>query len=375
MPATLNSYYPLMGCDPEFFFKSGDKIIEASKILPKDGLAVGSRMLTQSSSNPASPKFIIDGVQAELNPRPYACRANLGNELKECFRLLNTDVLQKQKVGISFEGMIELPKEDMDKLTEESKKFGCAPSKNMYTKKTSVITVDPSKYRFRSAGGHIHISGDGSRGNMTELFHKKPGLTVRLLDLVVGNTCVLVDRDPYQVERRKVYGRAGEYRLPEYGIEYRTLSNFWLQSYQLMSLTFGLVRQAVSIAMDIYRYEKDGRHTVPKSEHRELMRLVSKKEVEEAINSNDFDLAKRNFDRIKDYLVDIVGDDNSHYPINKYTIKPFEFFVSKGMSHWFKKDPLDHWVNNPEGHGHGWEAFCENVITPEMSQEKIVKVT
>ena len=77
--------------------------------------------------------------------------------------------------------------------------------------------------------------------------HEDPLLAVKILDIVVGNTCVIMDRAPSQVERRKVYGRAGEYRLPAHGIEYRTLSNFWLRSYQLTHLVFSLARFAINI--------------------------------------------------------------------------------------------------------------------------------
>ena len=58
---------PSMGCDPEFFLKDKEgSTIGSEKFIPKGGIRVGGS------------KFIIDGVQAELNPAPSTCRALLG---------------------------------------------------------------------------------------------------------------------------------------------------------------------------------------------------------------------------------------------------------------------------------------------------------
>jgi hypothetical protein len=39
---------------------------------------------------------------------------------------------------------------------------------------------------------------------------------------------------------RKLYGAAGRYRQPSYGVEYRTLSNFWLASPELVELVYDI---------------------------------------------------------------------------------------------------------------------------------------
>lgn len=45
------------------------------------------------------------------------------------------------------------------------------------------------------------------------------------MDLCVGVPSVLYDTDTF---RRTLYGRAGSFRLPKYGVEYRTLSSYML---------------------------------------------------------------------------------------------------------------------------------------------------
>ena len=47
------------------------------------------------------------------------------------------------------------------------------------------------------------------------------------MDYTLGLDSLLLDSD---TRRRSMYGRAGSFRFKEYGIEYRTLSNFWIKN-------------------------------------------------------------------------------------------------------------------------------------------------
>jgi hypothetical protein len=353
-----------MGCDPEFFLSTKDgKIVESSVLIPDNGIKSNKGHQTCVTNDGLSTKLTRDGVQVEINCRPNTCRANLGNEIMHIFGQLYEKLNNEQaNLKACFDEVVKLDVDIMAKLDNTSKVFGCAPSKNLYSGKTSIITVDASKYPYRSGGGHIHIGGAvGNRVEVREFLHKQTKLAVRLLDIVCGNTCVLIDRDPGQIERRKVYGRAGEYRLPEYGLEYRTPSNFWLRSYELFSLTFGLARLAIEIGLTIYAYEKANKKRHP---YRILLRLCTKKNIEIAINNNDFDLAKKNFDKIKHILCKMTGY-SGHYPIADDNLADFEYFVEKGIDHWFKEDPLMHWKNHPEGHETGWESWCNRTVKPQ----------
>jgi hypothetical protein len=370
-------FYSLsMGADPEFFFKtSNNKVIESGEIIK------GS---VCSESNDGNNRNAIarDGVQAELHPQPHCCRAYVGNDIHYALKTLNEQLKSSNdnKIKVSFDSMVHLSKSQMDKLDEESKTFGCAPSYNAYNNgEKSLITVNPAVYRYRSAGGHIHIGSYDYNTWIMKYIHDNPVLFVDLLDLICGNTCVLIDRDPGQIERRKVYGKAGEYRLPGYGIEYRTPSNFWLRSYQLMSLVLGLGRLAVIYGLNICLDERkeDPCRAIPKrtkvpvekSDLREIFNLYSKENVREAINSNDFDLAYRVFFSVKRLLFDVIPDseeDQSNYPIVKSYLPLFEHFITKPIEYWFKENPMDHWVNLPEGHGIGWESFLTEVVRADM---------
>jgi hypothetical protein len=56
-----------------------------------------------------------------------------------------------------------------------------------------------------------------------------------MLDYVIGLPSILIDTDS---QRRKLYGKAGSMRHKDYGVEYRTVSNFWLGSQELMSWVY-----------------------------------------------------------------------------------------------------------------------------------------
>ena len=55
------------------------------------------------------------------------------------------------------------------------------------------------------------------------------------MDYAIGVPSVLIDSDK---ARRRLYGKAGSMRHKPYGVEYRTLSNFWLNSDELTSWVY-----------------------------------------------------------------------------------------------------------------------------------------
>lgn len=284
-----------LGSDPEFFFKKDGKVIGAEKVLPKEG------MINLSNYG----KVIIDGVQAELNPVPSDCREShlffIANLLKDA---------QNMGYDISFDNTVDVSKEELKTLSPECQGFGCSPSKNVYGA-NPVRVKDASQFYKRSAGGHIHLGIGNSELNYNEEDFKK---IVRLLDILVGNTCVLIDRDENNRVRRENYGRAGEYRTPPHGLEYRTLSNFWLDSYTLGHFVLGMSRYAVMVYLNGL-YDK-------------VVGMVNEQDIITAINNNDFDLAFANFKKLIPLFMDTPY--NGAYPLTTETLPGFLHLVEVG---------------------------------------------
>lgn len=354
-----------MGADPEFFFAKGKAgVIGSEAILPKDGLVTGGG------------KIVIDGVQAELNPVPSTCRESLAHSIRSCFITLQSTLAAKDKdVKVDFSRSILISPEEMAKLKKANQQLGCAPSLNVFKSKTGIklSEVDGTKHLQRSAGGHVHMSAGSGAGtvlqNMIQWNHRE---LVQMLDLIVGNTCVLLDRDPSNKERRKLYGRAGEYRLPMYktsgasipGLEYRTLSNFWLQSYPLMSLVFGLTR----ITMELMSDPVNGRLF-----YEEFTKAVPYAKVRHAINYNNVKLAEEIYRTIEPMLWEVIPVQNCHFPISGHTKKEFDYFLKKieenGMDYWFKQDPLTHWVGLANIGPNGFFSWMEREVKADMAKQ------
>ncbi len=326
----------MFGADPEFFFKKkSGGVVGAEKVIPPNGFMLPLKYVGVGgvTAGAGVSHVIIDGVQAELNPRPNSSRKGLAREIGATLKSMKDGLLDAD-ISADFSQAVTLTQKEMDSLSDKYKVFGCSPSRNVYVPGgISRICVDPKVYTGRSAGGHIHIGTAKDDDGQVKWALKRPRVMVPLFDLIVGNTCVLIDRDASNIERRKVYGKAGEHRTPKYGIEYRTPSNFWLHSPELMDLVFGLARHAVVVGAN---------STENNDAIKALFKNVKLKEVERAINDNDVELAQHNFNSIKDALLEMTPRTEA-FPINKDTISLFERFIKRDIKSWFDEPPMDRW--------------------------------
>jgi len=65
---------------------------------------------------------------------------------------------------------------------------------------------------------------------------------VKLLDIFVGLEDVIYNPD---IERKKLYGKAGSFRFKPYGLEFRSPSNYWIQSDTLVGKMWDNVNRAI----------------------------------------------------------------------------------------------------------------------------------
>jgi hypothetical protein len=362
-----------LGCDPEIFLskkvRGRDSIVPSDAIIPREGLKCGMGQIVQ------------DGIQVEIHPIATPCRANTSNYLQACFRILDARIKEADKqpgletLKADFRQVIKLTKGEMSRLLPSQKELGCMPSLNAYGRKH--IQKDGSKYMIRSAAGHIHIGTDMFVSNDHGVYDTAH--VVRILDVLVGNTAVMIDMDPLAAERRKVYGRAGEYRLPKHGLEYRTLSNFWLQDYKLMSLMFGLVKFALKVAQSKNTKRmmsfNTGRPYEGHDFDSDLMSRVDLTLIEKAINTNDPILARSNYEQ---WVRPFIAGIECEHGLSHDTLGEMDYFLDtikeQGLLKWFSGDPLKHWVTKPEGHETGWESFLKGQVRVELGQHLRSKV-
>lgn len=195
-----------IGCDPEMFlvdsnnkFKSVIGLLGADKWHPRKLSEVGHAVLE-------------DNVAVEFNIPPCSTFEDFKREIQftmqEVKKLLPQDLMFNQDSAVSF------PNEELQ--TEAAWVFGCEPDFNAWLMAENPKPEAEDK-NLRSCGGHIHIGSD--------IAIAKPVEVVRACDLFLGVPSVVMDKG---VLRRKLYGGAGAFRFKDYGVEYRTLSNFWI---------------------------------------------------------------------------------------------------------------------------------------------------
>jgi hypothetical protein len=106
---------------------------------------------------------------------------------------------------------------------------GCDPDYSAWTmqKREGLNYFKTDSPKTRYCGGHVHISyPDAKNGHpMTKTY------LVRLADMLMGVPARWLEGDSV---RSRAFGEFGIYRPKSFGIEYRTMSNIWLQIPELM---------------------------------------------------------------------------------------------------------------------------------------------
>lgn len=310
-----------LGCDPEFFFVKDNKLVPSTDVILAD-----------------TPEVIKDGFQGELNPRPNTCRESSGYRIANAICLAQR-MAEKVGASVTFKQSFTVDDETWEKSPNEIKQFGCNPTKNIYEE--DFERPDGQSVRFRSAGGHLHLELDRKQ-------KKQVKNIIKVLDIVLGNTCVLIDRDPDNATRRKYYGRAGEHRLKPYGLEYRVPSNFWLRNYVLWSMVTGVARNAIGI--------------VESGLYKELYKVIDIDDVRKAINDNDYTLALKNFEIYKQFLIDNNVVDVAGIDVENVS-SFYRWATSKNPLNIFRHKDDDaiirHWRYRSERYMKGFEKFIK----------------
>lgn len=164
----------------------------------------------------------------------------------------------------------------MDQLeSAKAQEFGCSADFDAHQQGVAlrpftpdILTHPDGQWRF--AGGHIHL-GYLNPAGVPEF------VVAALADYYIGLRSIGLDA---QGERRKYYGSAGRYRPTSYGIEYRSLSNFWLFD---AATTRAVGEQAMMLATLI----ESGNETVIRA----LYTDIPWADVQRAINTENAELA------------------------------------------------------------------------------------
>lgn len=226
-----------IGSDPEAFIfdNQKQKIVSVENLIKQDGSGTKENPLDIGRGC----NIQEDNALVEWNTKPV-------KTLKEWLKIQNysmdyINMVLGDKYQIDLSSSAYLDWNDL--LTEQCIEAGCEPDYNAWNE-LSNNAPDLTNSNLRSAGGHIHIGIDADIDQLLNL--------VKVMDKYLGIPSLKMDPDN---ERREIYGKAGCFRIKEYGVEYRTLSNFWLQSEELMTWAFNQTMRAVENINEYVDYE------------------------------------------------------------------------------------------------------------------------
>lgn len=200
----------LVGSDPEVFVTTPDGKGPGSAI----GLVGGTKTAPRPVEKGALQE---DNVLAEFNIDPAASEDEFVGNLTTVLTILSQQL--PKGVGVLLNvASHEYDEAYLHEQGEQAMVFGCDPDMDAFRLQDNM--PPRSGTSLRTAGGHIHI-GCGEPDSAESL-----QCIIRNMDVALGLPSVIMDSD---VRRRELYGKASCCRPKPYGVEYRTLSNFWLR--------------------------------------------------------------------------------------------------------------------------------------------------
>lgn len=239
-----------IGSDPEVFLKD-----VAGNLISCVGLVHGTK--DNPMQIPSLPKgFTLqqDNVALEFGIPPAANKKDFVSYI-QTVKEAGHEFLK----GLSYatSSCEVFPADQMN--TAEAHVFGCEPDYNAWTGRKNPSPRPPHPF-MRSAGGHVHVETQLPERNL-----------VKAMDVFLGLHSLFLDTNGQA--RRALYGRPGAFRYKPYGIEYRTLSNFWMMNKAHTAWVWDATERAVEFI--------------------EKGNLVTNTDVVKAINNNDKQQAKQ----------------------------------------------------------------------------------
>lgn len=246
------------GCDPEGFIFKGDKPIPAAEA----GIPGTKESPCKLFGDVA---VQVDGMAAEFNIPPVN-----NYDDWEGYITLAVDQLKSllpEGLELRFTPTARFDQETFDRADDYSKQLGCMPDVDAWSGGMNPPpNLDEDPY-LRCAGGHLHV-GWTENELLSDVQHilNCQDLT-KQFDWFLGAWSVLEDPDPV---RRQLYGKVGACRYKPYGVEYRVLSSFWVNTKELRLAVWNRMNAAINAMANCYMPEK-----LPKTIHDRLKTSIN----------------------------------------------------------------------------------------------------
>lgn len=215
-------------------------------------------------------KIYADNVLLEAAFNPCNSKQEMIQRFRKVF--MNTQAHLGSNFKLVPQAAFEFSKDELKPgYGIDPMEIGCTPSYNAWEKK--VNEPNPFVGGLRTGSCHFHIGNPELCGFDTRLN------LIKILDINLGSSFVIVDKDETSPTRRKWYGGASEHRPTQYGAEYRVLSPYVLRNPEMVELALDLIDYSVEQI-------KDGTAT-------NIINSINPEMVQNAINKCDRDLAEQ----------------------------------------------------------------------------------
>lgn len=229
----------LIGCDPELFVTLGGTPKSAHGLIPgtkKEPFKVEKGAIQ------------VDGMALEFNIDPAKNEEEFVTNIQTVMRELRAKVDSKFKFLV--EPFVKFNGTHFNAQPDEAKELGCEPDFNAYTMQENPAPDTRGRKFLRTASGHIHIGLEKDADPKSEAHRIKYATLAKHLDLFLGLRSLEWDKDR---TRANLYGKAGAIRFKPYGVEYRVLSNKWLDREELVRFVY---KQTIACINDLMKNGK-----------------------------------------------------------------------------------------------------------------------
>lgn len=280
-----------IGTDPEYFLKN----IKTNALVSAIPFIKGDK--ENPTPLPSGGNIQSDNVAVEFSTKPAETTQDFINNIRAT--LSDTINVLPKEFELAVLPSAEFPKEELK--DPKACEFGCESDYCAWDLIENNPPIPPSA-EFRSCGGHIHIGCLTETGKLTHkdaeflLDHMGKVAMVRGMDIFHGFISTILDNSKEAIKRRKLYGKAGCHRPTDYGVEYRTLSNYWTKTpYSSMLMS--------SLADDVIEVIVAGKLD-------ELIEEIGEEDIKRIINDGNVADAKSALEK---YISPYMNDESKFY--------------------------------------------------------------
>lgn len=218
-----------LGTDPELFLINN----KTKKIVSSIGIIPGEKDNPYTDGLDKGFGLQADNVLAEFNIPPCKIKKEWVENINYMKSFIKNYV-KNINPNINLYHAASSVLDDDQLQDERAKVFGCDKDYNVYTLEANPKPKSNNP-NLRSAGFHVHVGYNNP--NIDDTLR-----LIKYMDVYLGLRSVLYDPD---TKRRGLYGKAGCFRLTDYGFEYRVLSGFFLKSNTYIGKVYDWAMEAI----------------------------------------------------------------------------------------------------------------------------------